>query len=92
MTADSAQREPTMEEILASIRRIISEEDQPESGDTGVLELEQPFDEVAGEAEFDAEPEAAEDEFDMEAAMRSAVSLNRDRVKRNGSPSDILVL
>ncbi|MEQ1611066.1 MAG: DUF2497 domain-containing protein, partial [Hyphomonadaceae bacterium] len=29
MSAEQAQREPTMEEILASIRRIISEEDKP---------------------------------------------------------------
>ncbi|MEZ5937633.1 MAG: hypothetical protein R3C52_05380 [Hyphomonadaceae bacterium] len=29
MTAEAAQSEPTMEEILASIRKIISEDDQP---------------------------------------------------------------
>src|SRR5262245_20663488 len=41
MSAENAQREPTMEEILASIRRIISEEDKPaEGGD--VLDLEPP--------------------------------------------------
>lgn len=69
MTADSAQREPTMEEILASIRRIISEEDQPESGDSAVLELAQPFGEVEAEPDFEADM-TSEDEFDMEAAMR----------------------
>jgi cell pole-organizing protein PopZ len=36
MSAEHAQREPTMEEILASIRRIISEEDRPGE----VLELQ----------------------------------------------------
>jgi uncharacterized protein len=41
MSAENAQREPTMEEILASIRRIISEEDKPaDSGD--VLNLQPP--------------------------------------------------
>lgn len=41
MSAENAQREPTMEEILASIRRIISEEDKPaEGGD--VLNLQPP--------------------------------------------------
>jgi cell pole-organizing protein PopZ len=40
MTAENAQREPTMEEILASIRRIISEEDQPADGGGDVLELQ----------------------------------------------------
>jgi cell pole-organizing protein PopZ len=39
MTADSAQREPTMEEILASIRRIISEDDKPAEAGADVLEL-----------------------------------------------------
>jgi cell pole-organizing protein PopZ len=39
MTADSAQREPTMEEILASIRRIISEDDKPVEAGADVLEL-----------------------------------------------------
>lgn len=39
MTAEHAQREPTMEEILASIRRIISEEDQPAEAGGDVLEL-----------------------------------------------------
>jgi cell pole-organizing protein PopZ len=41
MSAEHAQREPTMEEILASIRRIISEEDKPEDGGD-VLELKAP--------------------------------------------------
>ncbi|MEP7211078.1 MAG: DUF2497 domain-containing protein [Alphaproteobacteria bacterium] len=39
MTVDSAQREPTMEEILASIRRIISEDDKPAEAGADVLEL-----------------------------------------------------
>jgi len=39
MTADSAQREPTMEEILASIRRIISEDDKPAEAQGEVLDL-----------------------------------------------------
>jgi uncharacterized protein len=64
MTADAAQREPTMEEILASIRRIISEEDQPESGGSDVLELSQT---TEPNASFEETPD---DGFDMEAAMR----------------------
>lgn len=42
MSADQAQREPTMEEILASIRRIISEEDKPTEGSGDVLDLQPP--------------------------------------------------
>jgi len=39
MSAEHAQREPTMEEILASIRRIISEEDKPDAAGE-VLDLQ----------------------------------------------------
>ena len=42
MSAEQAQREPTMEEILASIRRIISEEDKPAEGGGDVLDLQPP--------------------------------------------------
>ncbi len=42
MSADQAQREPTMEEILASIRRIISEEDKPAESGGDVLDLQPP--------------------------------------------------
>jgi len=42
MSADTAQREPTMEEILASIRRIISEEDRPAESGGDVLDLQPP--------------------------------------------------
>jgi cell pole-organizing protein PopZ len=42
MSAENAQREPTMEEILASIRRIISEEDKPAEGGGDVLDLQPP--------------------------------------------------
>jgi cell pole-organizing protein PopZ len=43
MTAENAQREPTMEEILASIRRIISEDDKPADAAGGeVLDLQPP--------------------------------------------------
>ena len=42
MSAEPAQREPTMEEILASIRRIISEEDRPSESGGDVLDLQPP--------------------------------------------------
>ena len=42
MSAEQAQREPTMEEILASIRRIISEEDRPAEAGGDVLDLQPP--------------------------------------------------
>jgi uncharacterized protein len=57
MSADNAQREPTMEEILASIRRIISEEDKP--GDDGgeVLELQPPAEAKAPPPKPEPKPE-----------------------------------
>lgn len=47
MSAEQAQREPTMEEILASIRRIISEEDKPARTGGDVLDLQPPPSPVA---------------------------------------------
>ncbi len=68
MAADDAQQEPTMEEILASIRKIISEDDEPadtgagapdvdmdDFGDEDVLELT-PEPEPEPEPEFEPEP------------------------------------
>jgi len=49
MSAENAQREPTMEEILASIRRIISEEDKPADGGD-VLDLQPPAPPPSAEA------------------------------------------
>jgi len=42
MSAEHAQREPTMEEILASIRRIISEDDRGDGAGSDVLDLQPP--------------------------------------------------
>ena len=57
MSADDAQAEPTMEEILASIRRIISEDDA-EDGDGEVLDLEESgADENASEESEDLAPQ-----------------------------------
>ncbi len=56
MSAEQAQREPTMEEILASIRRIISEEDKPAEAGGDVLDLQPPPPPVA---EVKAPPPAA---------------------------------
>jgi uncharacterized protein len=64
MSAVDAQAEPTMEEILASIRKIISEDDAPASSDDDVLDLagaepvndvvEPVADTVAPDFDFDA--------------------------------------
>lgn len=56
MSAEQAQREPTMEEILASIRRIISEEDKPADAGGDVLDLQPP---PAPVIEAKAPPQAA---------------------------------
>jgi hypothetical protein len=56
MASDKQNSEPSMEEILASIRRIISEESDgqeptPGGGDDGVLELTQVVEDAAPKAE-----------------------------------------
>jgi cell pole-organizing protein PopZ len=61
--SDSTSQEPTMEEILASIRRIISEDDAPvaetEAEPAAVAEPEPPlvYNEPEPEPAFEAEPE-----------------------------------
>lgn len=75
MTAEAAQREPTMEEILASIRKIISEDEAAggeEALDLGALapeaEAEAPAEPVSEEpVEAAAEPEPAADVSDLSA-------------------------
>lgn len=58
MSAEQAQREPTMEEILASIRRIISEEDRPADAGGDVLDLKPPAPAVEAKAPPPPAPEA----------------------------------
>jgi len=55
---DQTAPEPTMEEILASIRRIISEDDAPQGEGA-----------VAAEAEDEYEPEAAEETADESVSV-----------------------
>ena len=64
---DSSQQEPTMEEILASIRRIISEDDeQPAEGDAPA-DAAPSLEAVAEEM---AEPEADEDDGVLELTQK----------------------
>ncbi|HVZ29494.1 MAG TPA: DUF2497 domain-containing protein [Asticcacaulis sp.] len=58
--AEQSAHEPTMEEILASIRRIISEDDAPEDGAAPAAPAAEP---EPAEAAFEAAP-AAEEEPD----------------------------
>jgi len=58
MAAQEAQAEPSMEEILASIRRIISEEDQPAASAEPALELTQPAEKAEDLLVFEEEEEA----------------------------------
>ena len=60
MSDAKAQQEPTMEEILASIRRIISEDDKPADQSDAADETE---------AEDDAADVVAEDDSDSEPAV-----------------------
>src|SRR5215475_9477322 len=59
MAAQEAQAEPSMEEILASIRRIISEEDQPAASAEPALELTQPAEKTDDLLVFEEEEQPA---------------------------------
>jgi len=79
--SDPTAQEPTMEEILASIRRIISEDEAPESEDSkpgdpaevAIATAEEPaLPELEAESEFESEAtfEAPEDEDVLELTER----------------------
>lgn len=74
MAEESAEAEPTMEEILASIRRIIAEEgDEAEAEDDGA-DVMSDVDTAAdgeAEAESDAEPEVAHDDDDDQIELEA---------------------
>lgn len=76
MSAEQAQREPTMEEILASIRRIISEEDKPAEAGGDVLDLQPgpaPVAEVKAPPPQAAAPAAAPKQEPMPKAAMAPV-------------------
>lgn len=85
MSAEHAQREPTMEEILASIRRIISEEDRPAEAGGDVLDLKPPPAPPVAETRAAApvsrpapEPEPAFASFDEPEEVPSARPIDDD--------------
>lgn len=91
MSGSGGQEEPTMEEILASIRKIISEDDPEgqESEETqmpeeGVLELT----ERVGKAVAKAKPESSEEQ-EIDAILASVIE--EDGAARSGGDSGGLV-
>ena len=56
--SEQTSQEPTMEEILASIRRIISEDDAPAAEEAEAAAAEAPAAVAAPEPEPDPEPQA----------------------------------
>ncbi|TGY88395.1 DUF2497 domain-containing protein [Marinicauda algicola] len=84
----NAEQEPTMEEILASIRRIINEDEdeaKPAEAEAAPEPVEEPEPESEDEVEFDAEPEFAEDE--SEPAEDDVLELT-DRVEDETAGTD----
>lgn len=71
MTASNPQHEPTMEEILASIRRIISDDESAAPAPEPVLELTDPAPEPMAESEPEIELDALDrvDVREAEPAM-----------------------
>lgn len=64
--SDESQKEPTMEEILASIRRIISEDDVEQSEEIREEDAPPPPRPAEPEPEIEAEDELPEPEPDLE--------------------------
>lgn len=98
MSQEDSQQEPTMEEILASIRRIISEDEEEQDGslDEAVVNREGFDTDEAGEAEAagedDFESMAADDLGDMGDVVdedMSAVSDDIDDIDDMGDLGDI---
>ncbi len=95
MSNTTGQPEPTMEEILASIRRIISEDD-PEEGEQGVAEEAAPAEPVAEapieEPEPEPEPEPApepEPEPEPQPAQEEDVLELTQKVDEDGTVVDL---
>ncbi|MEC9347846.1 MAG: DUF2497 domain-containing protein [Pseudomonadota bacterium] len=99
MADSNAQKEPTMEEILASIRRIISEDDEPAStAQPPVADDPMPLDDLIGddleiseyvEPEPEPEPEyAPEPEPEPEPQMAEVVELTH-MLRDDGSIEDL---
>jgi cell pole-organizing protein PopZ len=88
------QAEPSMEEILASIRRIISEDDRPgakKAAPAPPPEAEEEVLELTDEVEEVAEPEPPPDsapEPEPEAEEPDVVIELKDRVEPEGEPTD----
>ncbi len=81
MAQSNAEQEPTMEEILASIRRIINEDDEPQADSAPEAAAE------AEPAEMAAEPEPApepEPEIDTPDTVEDDVLELTDRVEDEG--------
>lgn len=75
--SSNAQREPSMEEILASIRRIIEDSDTGE-GDTGSGNSQETAADVGDSSERSAEPEASSVDSDAETEVAASEPAEAD--------------
>lgn len=86
MAQSNAEQEPTMEEILASIRRIINEDDEPQA--EAAAPAPEPAGETAPEPEaepaFDASPEPDPEPETDDAGFEDDVLELTDRVEEDG--------
>jgi hypothetical protein len=98
MSEANPQQEPSMEEILASIRRIISEDDKPESGAAAskapddVLELTEVAEEGNTPASDEAEASEEEPAAEEEPAQEPEADLTIDEVLDEVDTEDELEL
>lgn len=83
MAQSNAEQEPTMEEILASIRRIINEDDEPGGEEAAAPAEAAAVAEPEAEPAFEAEPEAQPEAEAAQPAEDDVLELT-DRIEDEG--------
>ncbi|TAJ69484.1 MAG: DUF2497 domain-containing protein [Phenylobacterium sp.] len=100
--SEQTSQEPTMEEILASIRRIISEDEAPAEGAAAVppepepapvaaeapLPIPEPEPESAPAAAFTPEPQEEDDDGDLELTQKVETHGDLDFVAADPEPAE----
>lgn len=86
MAQSNAEQEPTMEEILASIRRIINEDDEPqaEAAPAAAEPAEEPAPQLEEEPAFDAASEPEPEPESEDVSFEDDVLELTDRVEEEG--------
>lgn len=92
MAESSAEQEPTMEEILASIRRIINEDDEAEEGQADTAAEAEPEAEAAEPAEAEADDGSDLDSMPEDEAEDDVLELTERVDEPEGAGTDPMAI